>query len=137
MKITVVTNSFPVANVLEDHPSVELIFAGGRLSKMAFTTIGFDTVQTFKNIRADLCFLGVCSIHPEIGLTTMDYEDAQIKQTMVNMSKKTVALATIDKTNTAEPYFVCPVSDIDIVVIDELPDPETVQIYKAAGVSII
>jgi DeoR/GlpR family transcriptional regulator of sugar metabolism len=137
MKITVVTNSFPVANALEDHPSVEVIFAGGRLYKTSFTTVGFETMQTFKNIHADLCLLGVCSIHPEIGFTSMDYEDAQIKKTMVNMSKRTIALATLEKTGTAEPYFVCPIADIDTIITDELPDHEKLKVYKDAGISIV
>src|ERR1041384_2654262 len=33
MKITVVTNSFPVVNVLQSHTNTEVLFAGGRLNK--------------------------------------------------------------------------------------------------------
>ena len=42
LQITVVTNSFPVVSVLESHPNIEVLFAGGRLYKSAFTSIGHD-----------------------------------------------------------------------------------------------
>lgn len=97
LRITVVTNSFPVVNVLEDHPNVEVIFAGGRLYKVSFTAIGIDALNTIKNVRADVCFLGVCSIHHTIGITAKDYEDAQIKKLMITQAVKTVALSTLEK----------------------------------------
>lgn len=137
MKLTVVTNSFPVASVLEDHPSVEVIFAGGRLFKSSFTTIGVETVAAFKNIRADLCLLGVCSIHPAIGLTTKDYEEAQIKKTMLEMSKQTIALSTMEKVNTADPYYISPVTELDAIITDVSPDDEKLMVYKQAGITII
>jgi len=132
-KITVVTHSFPVASVLEDHPNAEIIFAGGRLSKSAFTTTGHETILAFKNFRADLCLLGVCSIHPTIGLTTVTYEEAQVKRTMIEMSGKTIALSTIDKLNTAESYYIGKANDIDSIVTEVEPGDERLSIYKDSG----
>ncbi|WP_184541863.1 DeoR/GlpR family DNA-binding transcription regulator [Mucilaginibacter sp. FT3.2] len=137
LKITVVTNSFPVANALEDHPAVEVIFAGGRLYKSSFTTVGHETIQAFRNIRADLCLFGVCSIHPTIGLTTRDYEEAEIKKIMISVSKQTIALSTIEKINTADSYYICPVTELDTIITDVSPTDEQLLIYKEAGITII
>ncbi|GAA4315458.1 DeoR/GlpR family DNA-binding transcription regulator [Mucilaginibacter gynuensis] len=137
LKITVVTNSFPIASVLEDHPATDVIFAGGRLSKSSFTTTGYETVQAFKNVRADICFLGVCSIDAETGLTTMDYEDAQLKKTMVATSKHIIALSTITKTNTAEAFYVCPITDLDTVITDVSPESEELKVYVEAGIQVL
>jgi len=136
LKIRVVTNSFPVANVLEDHPNAEVIFAGGKLYKTSFTTIGHQTIETFRNVRANICFFGVGSIH-SIGITAKSYEDSQVKKMMVAMSDKTIALSTLEKINTAETYYICPVTDIDVIITEAEPDNPQLKIYKDMGITIV
>jgi DeoR/GlpR family transcriptional regulator of sugar metabolism len=136
LKITVVTNSFPVAAVLEDHPTAEVIFAGGRLSKTAFATVGYETIRVFEGIHADCCFLGICSIHPTLGVTALEHEDALLKSTMVRKSRQVFALATIEKLDTAEPYFVCPGADLAAIVTDA-PEDEKLEKYRQAGLMVI
>lgn len=137
LKITVVTNSFPVVSVLEDHPNVEVIFAGGRLCKVSFTAIGEDAFNILKSVRADICFLGVCSIHHVIGITAKDYEDAQIKKIMIAQALKTVALSTIEKTSTAEAFCIGPVTDLDTILTEADPNHTALHVYKELGIEII
>lgn len=137
LQITVITNSFPIANALEDHPTAEVIFAGGRLNKTAYTTMGQDTLHTFRTIRADICFFGICSIHPTLGVTTKNYEEAQVKRTMIERSKRTIALATCEKINKADSYFICPATDIDTIITDNPPDHAGLAAFEQAGVHLL
>lgn len=137
LDITVVTNSFPIASVLESHPKIEVLFAGGRLYKSAFTTTGYDTIRFFKNIRADICFMGICSIHPELGVTTVNYEESEVKKAMVDSSKQIIALAMGERINTAEPYYICPSNYIDIIITDATAEESRLQSLKAAGLNIL
>lgn len=137
LKMTVVTNSFPIAGVLEDHPNVELIFAGGHLSKASFTAMGQDTLSTFQKIRADICFCGICSIHPSLGITTVDYDEAALKKTMIENAKKTIALATYEKINKADPYFICPVSSIETIITNKPADQADLAAFQEAGVQLL
>jgi len=137
LRITIITNSFPIANALEDHPLSEVIFAGGRLDKDTFTTMGQDTTKTFQSIRADICFFGICSIHPTLGVTTKNYEEAQLKAQMVAMAKQTIALATTQKINTADPYYICPVEDIDTIITNSSPDHTALTSFKNLGVTVL
>ncbi|TKC06155.1 DeoR/GlpR family DNA-binding transcription regulator [Pedobacter frigoris] len=137
LKITVITNSFPVANVLEDHPNAEVIFVGGRLNKSSFSTMGYEAIQTIKNVRADICFLGICSIDLNLGVTGLNYEDSQIKKTMVETSKQIIALSTFEKLNTAENYYICAANEINTIITDIDPDRSDLQHYKDAGIEII
>lgn len=136
-KITVVTNSFPTASALQDHPSVEVIFAGGRLCKRALVTKGLETVEIFRKFRADICFTAVASIHAEIGLTTVDYEEAQIKRTMIEMSDRIIALSTMERINTTESYFVASLSELDIIITDNNPKDECFKDYRKEGIEIV
>ncbi|EDM34866.1 Transcriptional Regulator, DeoR family protein [Pedobacter sp. BAL39] len=134
LEITVITNSFPVANVLEDHPSVEVIFLGGRLNKSSFSTAGHEVIQTIRGIRPDICFLGICSIDLTSGITGISYDDSQVKKAMVETSKQIIALATLEKLGTTEPYYITSMNDIDIIITDITPEHESLSLYKDAGI---
>jgi len=137
LRITVVTNSFPVANVLESHPNIEVLFAGGRLYKSAFTTIGHDTINFLRNVRADIYFMGICSIHPTIGVTTINYEESEVKKAIVEVSKKVVALTPNERINTAEAFFICPTSSVDVIITDD-PGKELAEAsFKDLGITVM
>jgi len=134
LEITVITNSFPVANVLEDHPSVEVIFLGGRLNKSSFSTAGHEVIQTIRGIRPDICFLGICSIDLTSGITGISYDDSQVKKAMVETSKQIIALATLEKLGTTEPYYITSMNDIDIIITDIDPEDKSLSLYRDAGI---
>lgn len=136
LQLTVITNSFPVAEVLGDRPDVELLFAGGRLFRDSLITTGHDTINFYQNIRADICFLGVCSIHLDLGLTGHDYEEAAVKKAMINAAAQVVALATAEKINTAEAFHICPITSLT-GLITPAPQLALLQPYKEAGIRVI
>jgi len=67
----------------------------------------------------------------------MDYEDTQVKRAMVEMSKHTIALSTLSKINTAESYYVCPVTDLDTIITDVSPSDDQLKVYGEAGIKIV
>lgn len=137
LKITVVTNSFPIVNVLEAHPNIEVLFAGGRLYKSAFTAIGHDTIRFLKNVRADIYFMGICSIHPTAGVTTIHYEESEVKKAIVEVSKQVVALTPYERINTAEAFFICPLLAVDTIITDQAGKNITDDSFKEAGIKIM
>lgn len=137
LALTVVTNSFPVVNMLESHPNIEVLFAGGRLYKSAYTSIGHDAINFFKNVRADIYFMGICSIHSTIGVTTINYEESEVKKVIVEVSKKVVALTPHERINTAEAFFICDSSAVDIIITDEEGKGLAEKSFKDSGITVI
>ncbi len=137
LEITVVTNSFPVVSVLESHPNIEVLFAGGRLYKSAFTAIGHDTIRFFRNVRADIYFMGICSIHASIGVTTINYEESEVKKAIVEVSKQVIALTPHERINTAEAFFICPLSSVNTIITDEEGIATTGESFKDTGITVI
>jgi len=137
LRITVATNSFPIATLLENHAHIEVLFAGGRLNKTAFATIGHDAIRFFGNIRADLYFMGICSIHPTLGVTTINYEESELKKAVVDISRQVVALTPKERINTAEAFFICPSSSVSTIITDEKLSEPTTQSFKDLGISVI
>jgi DeoR/GlpR family transcriptional regulator of sugar metabolism len=132
---TVVTNSPPVASALASHPKAEVVLVGGRLLKDAQVAVGAAAVEAFHTVRADICVLGICSLHPDVGVTTLNDEEAYVKRAMVASAGEVIALATADKLRTASPWVVAQLADIDHLVTDgsgELTRP-----YTSAGIDVV
>lgn len=136
---TVVTHSPSIAVELSEHPNIEVIMLGGKLYRHSMVGTGASTLEAIGRIRADLYFMGVCSVHPTEGLSTGNYEEAVIKRALCQASAETIVLASAEKLATASPFIVVPLSDIAGLVVptglsQELLDPYlemNLQIYPA------
>ena len=134
-EVTVLTNSPPVAVALAAHPRAEVVLIGGRLLKDSQVTVGSATVDALREVRADVCVLGICSLHPELGVTATDHDEAHVKRAMVAASADVVALATADKLRTASPWIVASLKDVTHLVTDAAED--LTDEYAAAGVDVV
>lgn len=133
---TVITNSPPIAASLVNHPRVEVVMLGGRLFKEAVATVGASVIEELARVRADLCFLGVCSIHPT-GLATFDREEAQVKRAMIGSAAEVVAVLPADRINTTAPYVIAPMRELThLVTVADVGD-EQLQPYQAVGITVI
>ena len=106
LRATVITNSPPIAVALAEHPSVEVAMLGGTLDKGALALVGAATVEALRSIRADVLVLGVCSLHPEIGITVLDLEESYVKRAMIANAAEVIAVSSADKLGSAGPYVV-------------------------------
>jgi DeoR/GlpR family transcriptional regulator of sugar metabolism len=132
---TVLTNAPPVAVALASHPRAEVVLIGGRLLKESQVAVGAAAVDALRQVRADACVLGICSLHPELGVTTAHHDEAHVKRAMVEASAEVIALATADKLRTASPWFVAPLADLTHLVTDA--DEDLTAAYTEAGVNVV
>jgi DeoR/GlpR family transcriptional regulator of sugar metabolism len=134
-RCTVVTNSPPIAGALAEHPNADVVVVGGRLLKGDQVTVGSTATEALRSVRADVCVLGICSLHPEVGVTTLDHDEAQVKRAMVAAAGEVIALATADKLRSASPWVVAALSGIDHLVTDG--DVAQTRPYAAAGIDVV
>lgn len=136
LRATVVTNSPPVAVALSEHPHVEVVLLGGRMRKDALATADAVTAAGVRQIRADLCYLGVCTLDPTFGITTLDLDESYVKRAMVEVSAEVVALVTADKLNTASPYVVAPLGELTWLFTEHGVPEGALAHYREAGITI-
>jgi len=137
LRATVVTNSPPIAIALAEHPQVEVVIVGGRLYKHSLVAIGAGAVETLRAIRADICMLGVCSLHPHDGISVPDLEEAHVKRAMIAGAAEVVALASAEKLGTAAQYIVGPIGDLTHIVTEREIPGEVLAAYQAQGITLI
>jgi DeoR/GlpR family transcriptional regulator of sugar metabolism len=137
LKATVFTTSIPIAQILCEHPNIELFLLGGKVFKDAQNTYGTEVVELLSKIRADIFLLGVCGMHHQIGVTMPDWGESVVKRKMAEVSQKVIALVTADKLNTAENYVVCPYSQIDVMLVDNTITETQLLDYQGKEVEIL
>lgn len=134
---TFITPNIPVALELLEHPQAEVIFLGNRLHKTAQMAVGAEVVHRLAGIKADLCILGTNSIHPEYGITDLEWEIIEVKQAMVNCASKVISLAISEKLNSQQRLQVCSIEQLDTLITELSPEDEKLLPFKAKGIKII
>ena len=137
LKATVVTHSPSVAIELIEHTGVEVELIGGRLFKHSVVAVGAAATEAIARVRADVYFMGVTGLHPEIGCTTGDAEEAAVKRTLSRHAAETVVLASCEKLGVASPYVIVALGEIGTIVVgSDLPDQIT-DPYRRLGIEVI
>ena len=137
LPLTVVTNNVPLATLLCDHPAIDLVLAGGHVHKQSQVTLGAEAIRLFRQVHVDICFLGICSLHHEIGVTTRDANELEVGKAMLQSASRIVAVTTYDKVGTAELYRMCDITAVDTIITEADNDMDLFAPYLQLGINII
>jgi DeoR/GlpR family transcriptional regulator of sugar metabolism len=137
LRATVVTHSPSVAVELANHETIDVELIGGRLFKHSVVAVGAVAAEAIGRIRADIFFMGVTGVHPELGLTTGNAEEAAIKRALSRQAAETIVLASREKLGAVSPFLVMPFHEIDSLVVEPDTPDEILQSFQGIGPSII
>jgi DeoR/GlpR family transcriptional regulator of sugar metabolism len=137
LKATFITGSIPAILEYMDHPNIDVIVIGDKISKNSKLTTGGDAINKIKQIKADLCFLGTNAIDLTHGITDNDWEVVQIKKAMIESSQKVISLTISEKINTTQPIKICNVADTDVLITELPADDPVLKPYLKTGIEII
>lgn len=137
LEATVITNSPPIAVALAEHPKVEVAVLGGMLDKDAHALVGAATIEALRSVRADVLVLGVCSLHPEVGITVTDLEESYVKRAMIANAAEVVAVSSADKLGSAAPYVVGPLDELTHLVTERSCAAEQLAPFRVLGVEVV
>jgi DeoR/GlpR family transcriptional regulator of sugar metabolism len=137
LKATFISGSIPAILEYIQHPNIEVIMIGDKISKNSKITVGSEAIAKIRQMNADLCFLGINAIDLQQGITDNDWEVVQLKKAMIESSKKTVCLTISEKINTVQPIQVCSVDKIHTLITELPPEDPLLKSYRAAGVEVL
>ena len=66
---TFISGSIPAVYEYMNHPNIEVIAIGDKISKNSKITVGLEAVSRIRQLKADLCFLGINAINIENGVS--------------------------------------------------------------------
>jgi DeoR/GlpR family transcriptional regulator of sugar metabolism len=136
LRATVVTHSPSIALELVEHAHIDVIMIGGRLFKHSIVNVGANAIEAIGQIRADLYFMGVCSLHPEAGISTGDFEEASVKRALCNAADLTIVMASPEKLDTASPFQIAPLTQVSGIVVSAGVSESLIAPYRKIGIAI-
>lgn len=135
--LTVVTNSFRIANRLGAGPAKTRIYAiGGAWAPDNAETVGPMAMQQIASFQADRAIVGVAALDAEAGAMDADFDEAQVAQAMIGHANQVIILAHSEKFDRRAAFRVCRLADIDVLVCDKHPGGELARALEQAGVEV-
>jgi len=132
--IKLFTSSLKIATTLnETRPQIYV--PCGRVGGSEPSVTGPQAVNFFRNYYFDIAFIGVSGVTTE-GLFDYSLEDSEIKRTIIERSKMTVALIDSSKFDRISLAHVSTLSAIDLIITNAAMPEHLAAALSSAGASI-
>src|SRR4030095_6507175 len=135
--LTVITNALNIAMELANLPHVRVIMIGGILRHMSYSLVGPHAEQTLRGLNADRLFLGVDGLDPGIGLSPPHVLAAQLKASMIRVSREVIVVADSSKFERRSLSVIATLDQVHKVITDDRVSPEMVAALKAHHVAVV
>lgn len=135
-RLTVVTNSFSVANAMSGNAGMEVLLLPGRFDAHENASLGSLTVEYLQRYQADLC-VSSCGALTREGPTEVSTDVASLKRIMIQRSRYTALLVDHSKFSRGKLERVCPLSAVRHVICDTAPHEELAQAIRTSGGMLI
>jgi DeoR/GlpR family transcriptional regulator of sugar metabolism len=134
--IRIFTNSLNHATALASMPNVEVVVVGGLLRGVSFAMVGELGHRMLKSVYFDLAFFGANGLSLDHGLTLPSREEAEMVAEVISHTQRTVVVVDHTKFGVVTHGKICDVSDIDIIITDEEPEPGFAQALASSDVQL-
>lgn len=134
--IKVVTNAVNIAMELSGRTEIKVYVTGGFLQLGWFSLVGHTAVESVRNFYADRIILGVCGLHPQLGITLLEADEAITFRSMIEKSRKRIVVADSSKLGIATVAVVCPVSEIHTLITDTGASDEAIRPFLESGIEV-
>lgn len=122
-RLTVISASLKVSDLLGANSSIEVVQLGGVLRTSSLSTVGKFAEQSLKEFSCSKVFLGVDGIDLDFGITTTDIRESDLNKVMMRTAQKTIVLADSSKFRRRGFTKIANLEDIDLIITDSnIPD---------------
>lgn len=136
ISLTAVTASPMTAIALSEYPGIKVILAGGQLNPKTMSAGGHETLRLLSGIKADLAITGVCAIHPEVGITSLHFDEVPVKQALLDCAARVIAVTTADKLGAVEPFVVAPCERLHTLITERHVASGNIEDYRRLGIEV-
>jgi len=131
----IVTNSLPIAAVLESHQNIELTLTGGYLDPRHRVLLGPFCEQMLAGLRADVLIMGIGAI-TAAGFSNNNTLIVGSEQKMISVASRVIIVADYTKFGRGGMIPVAPLSAASAIVTDSKAPAEDIARLRASGVEV-
>lgn len=135
-RLTVVTNSLPIAIILSKKPYFTVILPGGSLRNEELCLVGEIAESSVSKFHIDTFFMSMSGISLSTGLTDYGIREVEMKKKMLAASQRAIILADHSKFGVVALLNVCDYKDIDTIITDPKITDEMVEQYGRHDIKI-
>lgn len=136
VKLTVVTSSLPIANLLAPKTNIQVIVLGGRVRGNTLGVVDHWAADMLKTFNIDLAFIGANGLSIEGGLTTPDPSVAIVKSAAVKVSRRRIFVGAHHKFETSTFVRFAELTDFERMITGHELTPSIAAQFAAAGARI-
>lgn len=136
-KLTVVSASLAVSNILSQHDNIDIIQLGGMLRHSSLSVVGEFAMRVLAQCSFSKLFLGVDGIDMDYGITTTEMREASLNQKMIAAAQKTIVLADSSKFGRRGFAKIADIDAVDIIITDAGVSPKVVKRVEDRGIELI
>ena len=136
-RLTVITNSLRVANLLVDIQGIELVVLGGVVRAGEQTMHGHLTELGVHQFRADKLFYGSEAINLQHGITHSQIIEVSTDRALANAATQVIILADHTKIGRVAPALVLPFEKVHTIVTDTSLPVDMLEGLRAKNIQVI
>lgn len=122
-RLTVISASLQVSELLGGNESIDIIQLGGSLRSSSLSVVGKIAEAPLADLACSKLFLGVDGIDLDFGITTTDMREANLNKVMMHSAQKTIVLADSSKFHRRGFSKIANLTDVDMIITDSnIPD---------------
>jgi DeoR family transcriptional regulator, aga operon transcriptional repressor len=136
-KLTAVTNSLPVLNMLAGQKEITVISLGGMLRESELSFIGHITEQALAELRVDKVFIGTRGLSLEHGLTNDFLQETLTDRAILKIGREVIVVADYSKINRVSTALLAPLQVMNRFVTDSNADKKFLQALKKKRIQVV
>jgi DeoR/GlpR family transcriptional regulator of sugar metabolism len=134
--ITVITNALPLLNELRVARGVTLLGLGGTYYNWCSAFMGSMTTRMIASLRADVLVMSTAAITDDV-VFHQALETVDVKRAMLEAAGTRILLADHTKFERRALHALVPLTEFDVVVVDEATPEPTVDRLRRSGVEVV
>ena len=136
-RLTVVSASLQVSEILAQDECIDIIQLGGQLRHSSLSVVGQYSTSLLQDCSFSKLFMGVDGIDIDYGFSTTDMREAELNRQMMQASQKVIVLADSSKFGRRGFAKIGNMDEIDIIITDQNLNPTIVNQLQELGLDVI
>lgn len=134
--LTVITNVLTLMQELRGARGITLLGVGGQYYNWCSAFMGRITTQAISNLRADVFIMSTSAVTDDVAFH-QTLETIDVKRAMFDSASTRILLVDHTKFEKRALHSLLPLSDFDVVIVDEATAPEHIHRLRDRGVNVL
>jgi DeoR family transcriptional regulator, fructose operon transcriptional repressor len=136
LDLKIATNSLITAITLARRGVAEITMLGGGVRTNTFAAVDTMTVESVRNMRVDLLFIGCDGLSFARGLTTPYTAEYHVKRAMIQSARRVIALVDQSKFHNDQTYSFAAFNELDVLITDSRVSDEDAELLADSEVVV-